>query len=126
MQVSRFEIPVVTSAGGAATVYSPNFTGEIIACHVIVPGSGGIASAAIAATSEATGEPILSVTGVSASAYYYPRSPRHTDVGVAQLYASAGLPVTDRFALAQDRVEFAISGAGNTKGATIILIVEGD
>lgn len=125
MQISRFTIPVLTSAGGAANVFSPNFTGEILAVHVIVPGSGGIASAAIAATSEATGEPILSVSGVSASAFYYPRSPRHTDAGVAQLYAAAGLPVTDRFGLAQDRIAFAITGAGNAKAATIIVIVAG-
>ncbi len=125
-QITRLSIPFVTSAGGAFSGFSPNFSGRILGAHVIVPGSGGIASATIALTSEATGEAILSLSSISATTLRYPRTAIHDTSGAGALYASGGTALREPIALGDDRVAIAVSGGGNAKAATIILIVEGD
>lgn len=121
--IQRFDVALTTDASGNAQGYTPAFTGKILAVHWVKPGSGGITSATVAITSEATGETILSVSSLNASTSYYPRGPIHTTAGVAQLYAAAGLPVTDQIGLANDRVSIAVSSGGNTLSATCRIVV---
>ena len=124
MQIERDVIAVTTDGSGNATAYSSRpFTGRILGVHWIKPGSNAITGATFALTAEATGEPILSVSSVSASADWYPRGPVHTVAGVAQLYASAGLPVTDPIAIANDRVKIQISSGGANANGTFHIVV---
>lgn len=126
MQVSRFEVPMTTNSGGNASGFTPNFSGELLAVHLIVPGSGGISGGNIAVTSEATGEPVLSLANQSASSFNYPRAATQTVTGAASLYASGGAAVNDRIALGDDRLKIAVTAGGNGKAVTVIALVEGD
>lgn len=125
MTIQRMTVNVTTNASGAVTADTLSFTGVLKAIHWVKPSSGGITGAAIAVTSVNTGEAVLSVSGVSASADYYPRGPVHSVTGVAVDYAAAGQPVTDALAFFQDQLQIAITGGGNTLNGEVIIIFDG-
>jgi hypothetical protein len=120
----RFDVPVVTAADGSATVFAGPITGKIAAIHWVKPGSGGISNAGLALTVEATGESILNVSGVNASASWYPRVALCDVTGAALLFAAGGKPVTDQVALANDRVQLAVTGGGNALAGTLRVVVD--
>ena len=119
MQVERDTIAVTTNASGAVTGYSTKpFTGRILGISLNVPGVNGIASASIAITVESTGEPVLTVSGISSSTNWYPRAPTNDLSGAALLYAAGGTHQSEAIAMSNDSLIIAITGGGNTKNAT--------
>jgi hypothetical protein len=125
MSIERLTVAAQTNASGAATLVTPSFTGRLLAIHWVKPASGGITGATFAVTSVNTGEAVLSVSSISSSQDWYPRGPVHTVAGVAQLYAAAGLPITDQLAFFEDQLQIVISSGGNALVGTFTFIIDG-
>jgi hypothetical protein len=125
MKVTSLSMPLTLDGGGNLTAFSPVFTGELVGLHWIKPSSNGSNGGNVAVTGEATGESVLSVANVTSSQHWYPRGPIHTTAGVAELYASAGLPVTDRLAFAEDRLQIQVTTGGANAQATVIAVIDG-
>lgn len=123
MAFQRVSVTPKTDASGNATVYSENVTGELRAIVWVKPGSGGITGATFAVTNETTGETLLSVSSVSASANYYPRGATASTANAASLYASGGTAVNDRLVLVNDRIKLVVSSGGNTLTGTMYFIL---
>jgi hypothetical protein len=120
--IRKFAIPLTTNAGGAATAYSPYLSGFIDSIQYVKTDFADGVDFTI--TAEATGEAILSLTDQNSATKLRPRAATHTTAGVASLYASGGTAVTDRIALARDRVKVVIAQGGNVKTGTIIVAVD--
>lgn len=124
MHVEKHSISVTTATDGSATVYtSAAITGRILAIHYIKPSTGGFDNGStMTATLEATGEPIWAEANVNASAIRYPRAGVHDAVGVAATLDGTRL-ARDYVYAVKDRVKIVVASGGNTKAATINIIV---
>ena len=124
MYAQRFTVPVTTASDGTATAYTPVFTGQVLSIGYVkdgtVPFSNGVA---FAVTSEATGQTVWGQTGVNASATVSPRQATHGTDGTASLFAAAGTAVQGPIVLANDRLQIAVSGGGNAKAGSFVVIV---
>lgn len=118
----RFVVPVTTDASGNATAFSPIITGKISTIRYVKTSFADGVDFAI--TAEATGENIWTQSDVNASATVAPRQPIHGTDGVASLYAAAGKAVQDKIALANDRVQIAISSGGNATSGAFHIVTE--
>lgn len=124
MFIQRVAVPMTTDAGGNNTSYSGNLVGRLTGLVVSIPDSGGIANTAnFAVTAEATAEPIVTLTNVATSAPYYPRLQVHDNVGAGKTYDGTR-KIAEPVRLANDRVKIVLTGGGNTKSVTVLLIVE--
>jgi hypothetical protein len=121
----RLSVSVTTAADGSATVYSdPIDYGQLSQIRYMKPVSGGFDDgSAITITAEATGETLWAQTGVNASATVAPRMATHSTAGVASLFAAGGTAVTDKIAIASDRIKIVIASGGNTKTGTFIFLL---
>lgn len=120
--IRKFEIDLTTNSGGAATAYSPYLSGFIDSIQYVKTDFADGVDFTI--TAEATGEAILSLTDQNSATKLRPRAATHTTAGVASLYASGGTAVTDRIALARDRVKVVVAQGGNVKTGTIIVAID--
>lgn len=121
MSFRRFHVPVTVSAGGAAEVYSPRFSGKI--CQVRYVKTDFADTVDFVITAEETGETIWSEENVTASASRSPRAPTATTAGVAALYAASGA-VNTKIALDTDRIKVVIANAGDGTTGLFIFTVE--
>ena len=125
MTVRRFNVPVTTDAGGAATAYSPYLSGYIHSIQYVKTDFANGVDFTI--TAEATGETIWTEADVNSAVVKAVRQPTYTTAGVASLYAAAGTAVNDKVALSRDRVKIVIAQGGATKtGAFNILVDDGN
>lgn len=115
-------VAVETAADGSATAYSEICTGKISTIRYVKTDFAD--GSTITITSEATGETILSETGINASATRAPRQATHSVAGAAALYAAGGAAVNDKIAVANDRIKIAVSGGGDTKRGTFHIVLE--
>jgi hypothetical protein len=123
--IQRFAIAVTTAADGSFTGYSDRITGRVLSVRYVKPVSGGFDDGStITITAEATGETIWGEANVNASTTRAPRAATHSTAGAASLYAAAGQAVTDKIALANDRVKVVIASGGNVKAGTFYVTVE--
>lgn len=124
MTLRRFNVPVTTAADGTATVYSPFLSGYIQTIQYVK--DDFVDGVDFTITAEATGETIWTESNVNAAVVKAPRQATHSTAGVAALYASGGVAVNDRIALARDRVKIVIAQGGNaTSGAFNIIVDDG-
>ncbi|MFN3473560.1 MAG: hypothetical protein ACK4ZW_05890 [Blastomonas sp.] len=121
--MKRYTISVTTAADGTATAYSPRrINGKINQIEYV---KGDFADGVdFTIEGEATGIDLWVEANVNASAVRAPRQPTHTAVGAAALYASGGVAVLDRIALANDRVKIGIAQGGNAKSGTFHVLVD--
>lgn len=75
-------------------------------------------------TAEATGETLWTEADVNAAVVKRPRAATHSTAGVAALYASGGVAVLDRIALARDRVKIVLAQAGANKIGSFVITVD--
>lgn len=124
-QVVVHTLSVTTSAGGAATVYTPTTVGEIRAIRY-VPGASPLDSTAdFTFTDNETGLELLTVTDVGPSAReWYPAIGVMTTTGVVALYAAAGTSVMDRIPIAH-AIKLVVAQGGASKTGTVYLYVAG-
>jgi hypothetical protein len=122
MTLRRFEVSVTTDASGDATVLTPYLSGYI---HDIQYEKTDYADGVdFTITGEATGRTIWAQSSVNAAAIVAPRQPRHSTAGVAELFAAGGTAVTDRIALARDKVKIVVAQGGNTKTGNFVITVD--
>ena len=121
----RYRVPVTTAADGSATVYTPRLAGKLCQIEYVKDGSNGFANGVdFAITGEATGIGLWTESDVNASAVRAPRQATHSQVGAAALYASGGVAVQDKIALASDRVKIVIAQGGNAKVGVFHVLVD--
>jgi len=121
----RFSVTVVTIADGSATAYSPYLSGKVASIHYVKAGAANYTDGVdFAITAEATGEGLWTEANVNASASRYPRSPTHSQAGVAALYAAGGTGVFDLIRLSRDRVKIVLAQGGDAKTGQFIIVVE--
>jgi hypothetical protein len=118
----RIKLPIVTAVDGSATVYSPRVSGKIHSIQYVK--TDFAAGVDFAVTAEATGENIWTESDVNASAVRYPRAATHTQAGAAALYASGGVGVLDKIAVANDRIKIVIAQGGNAKSGVVHVLVD--
>jgi len=117
----RYKVTVTTAADGSATAYTPRLAGELDAIHYVKTDFADGVDFTI--TSEATGESLWTDTNVNASEVVRPRAPVADQSGAARLYASGGTAVSDRIALASDRIKIVIAQGGNAKSGVFHFLV---
>ncbi len=123
--IQRLTVPVTTAADGSATVFSDRATGKITTIRYVKDGTNGFADGStMTVTAEATGESIWTESNVNASATRAPRQATHSAAGAAALYASGGVGVNDKIAIANDRVKIVITSGGNAKTGTFFIVLE--
>lgn len=122
MAIKRFVVPLTTDEDGAATAYTPVFSGKIDTIRYVKTDFADGVDLTI--TAEGTGESILAKEDVNASVTYAPRQPTHSAAGAAALYASGGAAVNDKIVLAADRVKIVVGSGGATKTGAVHVTVE--
>lgn len=118
MSLFAIEVDVTTNGDGAATAYTPAFTGYI---RTISVAKGTLAATTdIAITNEDTSEAILTLTDVAANSADHPRVLQQDVTGnnVAGEY-------TDVFVVA-GRVKIVVAQGGAAASGTIRFDIEGD
>lgn len=118
----RHVVSVTTASDGSATAYSPTITGKVSQIRYVKTDFANGVDFTI--TAEATGETIWAQNDVNASATVAPRQPTHSTAGVAELFASGGTAVSDKIALANDRIKIVIASGGNVKTGTFHFVIE--
>lgn len=121
LYVERYAVSLTTDASGDCVAYSPVVTGKISQIrYVKTDFDNGVD---FTVTSEATGETIWAQNDVNASVTIAPRQATHSTAGAASLYAAGGTAVTDKIALAKDRVKIVVAQGGNVKTGTIHIVL---
>lgn len=120
----RVTVVPVCDANGAATSYSDVVSGAIATVAYTKAGSNNFSNGVGATiTVESTGESLLAVTNMNATASYGPRQPAHTTAGAASLFAAGGTAVLVPIVVAQDRIKIVIaSGGSGTTGTFSVLL----
>ncbi|MEP6827934.1 MAG: hypothetical protein ABJA10_07650 [Aestuariivirga sp.] len=121
MTIRKFTVPIVTDGAGAATAYTPTFSGKIEQIRYIKTDFANGVN--FTSTLDGTGQTVWTQTAVNASAIVNPRVPTHTTAGVASLYAAAGTGVNDKINVSRDRIKFVIDTGGATKSGAMEVIV---
>lgn len=117
----RVTVAVTTASDGSATAFSSgSITGLLSQVRYVKTDFADGSTFTI--TAEATGETLWAESAVNASATRAPRQATHSTAGVASLYAVGGAAVTDKIALANDRVKIVIASGGNVKTGTFIFL----
>ncbi len=125
-QVVVHTITVTTDASGDATAYSPPTYGRVVAVRYVPDGSAPLTgTATVTITDNATGLPVLTVTGLGAAARdFWPRAITMTTTGASALYAAGGTDVLDLVPVA-GAVKVVVASGGATKSGTVYVYVEG-
>lgn len=125
MYPQKQTISLTSAVGGAASGYSTVITGRILSVHYVpdvsVPFTG---TPNFSVKTEDSGQNVWVQSGVTPSARLdmAPRQATHSTAGVAALYAGSGTAVNDFVYAAHERVTFSVTGAGDAKKATFILV----
>lgn len=129
MGMRRYVVSITTATGGGATGYSGRTSGKIHAIRYVkaTAASAFASTADFTVTDETTGQSILSVSNVNATANYMVRESVITTSGGARTYSTgtaALRAVEDRIPIGRSRVKIAIAQGGNTKLGTFHVYVE--
>lgn len=115
MYIQRFDFTLTVNAGGAATVYSSGpVTGEIRQITYVPDATNPLATGAdLAITGEVSGIAIATLTDIGTSTVSWaPRISTNVVTGAAALYASGGVGVNDRIAIAGERIKVVVAQGG--------------
>jgi hypothetical protein len=115
--IKRYDFTLDVSSGGASTSYSNDVAqGEVRQITYTPDGSSPLDTGAdLTITGEATGIAIATLTNIgTAVATWAPRSATHTTAGAASLFAAGGTAVTDRIALAGERIKVVVAQGGTS------------
>lgn len=117
MAIRRIVVSVTTDGSGAATAYSPPINGILHSVsYVKDAGANPFANGVdFTITKDSTGEGIWTESDVNATAHRSPRAATHTNAGAAALYASGGVAVLDKIAVAREKIKIVIAQGGATK-----------
>lgn len=123
MHAVKLSFDAGPTASGGVTARSPSFTGRVLAIIYTKPSSGSYTDGVDAVfTLNDTGQAILTVTNMNASAVYYPRVPVQDEAGAAATLDGTRA-MRDYVVGVQDRVKVVITSAGDDKTGTFTIIV---
>ena len=116
-------LALTVDAAGAATVYSLPFSGVVAGIYFEI---GTLTSGAVDITITAGEEnaPILALTNLSASAWYYPKVGTCSVTGVAALYAAGGAAVLGHIPV-DGQFKIVVADGGNKTTGHITFYVKG-
>jgi hypothetical protein len=121
MGIRKFTITVTTNGSGAATGYSPYFSGKIEQVRYIKTDfADGVD---FTTTLDGTGQTVWTESNVNAAVTKAPRIAVAGTDGVASLFASGGTAVQDKIAVSRDRVKWVVASGGDTKTGALEVIV---
>lgn len=117
MTMRRIVVSVTTDGSGVATAYTPPINGKLHSVSYVKDGGANPFANGVdfTITKEVTGEGIWTESDVNATAHRSPRAARHSNAGVASLYAASGTAVQDLIAIARERIKIVIAQGGATK-----------
>lgn len=121
MTIRKHTVAAVSTSGSIGTFYSPYVSGYLESIQYIKTDYTDGVDFTI--TAEATGETLWTQVDVNAAVTVRPRAATQTTVGVAALYAAAGVAVLDRIALGADRVKIVLAQAGATKTGSFVITI---
>ncbi len=128
--MKRHTVTITTDADGDGTGYTPNIvSGYVESIRYVKPVSGGYENnVTLAVTGEDTGTAILSLAAgqMDASVTKNPRAAVHAVAdGAALVLNSDDDPVTDKLAIAGERIKLVVAAGGDTKTGTFYVTVTG-
>jgi len=120
MRLTRVSVPVVTSALGAAVVYTPALNGMIRSVRYVKPDSGGLdAGSDIDIVTDKGAVVVWDKDNLDASAVIYPMVPAHDNTGALVAGSYAPIPVCD------ERIKITVANGGDAGAGTFEFIIEG-
>ena len=120
MRLTRVSVPVVTSALGAAVVYTPALNGMIRSVRYVKPDSGGLdAGSDIDIVTDKGAVVVWDKDNLDASAVIYPMVPAHDNTGALVAGSYAPIPVCD------ERIKITVANGGDAGAGTFEFLIEG-
>ena len=120
MRITRVSVPVVTSALGAAVVYTPALNGVVRSVRYIKPTSGGLdAGSDIDIVTDKGAVVVWDKDDLNTSAVIYPMVPAHDNTGTLVEGSYAPIPVCD------ERIKITVANGGNAGTGTFEFTIEG-
>ena len=120
MHLTRVSVPVVTSALGAAVVYTPALNGMIRSVRYIKPSSGGLDGGTdIDIVTDKGAVVVWDKDNLAASAVIYPMVPAQDNTGADVAGSYAPIPVCD------ERIKITVANGGDALAGTFEFIIEG-
>ena len=120
MRITRVSVPVVTSALGAAVVYTPALNGVVRSVRYIKPTSGGLdAGSDIDIVTDKGAVVIWDKDDLAASAVIYPMVQAQDNTGADVAGSYAPIPVCD------ERIKITVANGGNAGAGTFEFLIEG-
>lgn len=127
--MTTYAVAITVNTSGDGTGYTPDVNGYVESIRYVKPASGGYDNnVTLAVTGETTGAAILALAAASmdASVTKNPRAAVHAVAdGAALLYAAGGAAVTDRLAIAGERIKLVVDAGGESKTGTFYVTVTG-
>lgn len=120
MYARRLSTTLVTASDGSVTGYVDVDFGVLSQIRYVKTDFADTVDFAI--TAEATGENLWTEQNVTASATRAPRQATHSVAGVASEFGT-GFAVTDKIAIANDRIKIAITNGGSAKTGTFHFVL---
>jgi hypothetical protein len=124
--VTRHDFTLTVDASGNATVTSTDLAnGYVHQIRYVPDGSIPLATGAdLTITAAGSGLVIDTLTDIGTSAVQWaPRQATSTVAGAASLYAAGGTAVTDKIAVANERIQVAVAQGGVSKTGTLYIWV---
>lgn len=125
MFATRYTLDLTVSAGGAATVYTPEpVNGRVLQLRYVPDGTSPLDTGAdLTVTGEVTGVAIATLTDIGTSAFTkVPRQATHGVTGTALVYASTDA-VAEPVYLAGERIKVVVAQGGTSKIGTLYVTV---
>lgn len=124
MHAERHSVTLTTTAGGAATEYTPVVTGRVLQVQYVPDGTAPYDNTVdFTITGEATGQAILTKANVAAAFTNLPRVKTQDEAGADALYAAGGLSVREAPVVAQERIKIVLAQGGATKTGVVIVTI---
>ena len=120
MRLTRVSVPVVTSALGAAVVYTPALNGMIRSARYIKPSSGGLDGGTdIDIVTDKGAVVVWDKDNLAASTVIYPMVQAQDNAGADVVGSYAPIPVCD------ERIKITVANGGDAGAGTFEFLIEG-
>ena len=120
MRITRVSVPVVTSALGAAVVYTPALNGVVRSVRYIKPTSGGLDNNSdIDIVTDKGAVVVWDKDNLAASTVIYPMVQAQDNTGADVVGSYAPIPVCD------ERIKITVANGGDALAGTFEFIIEG-
>jgi hypothetical protein len=122
MYVQRHTVTITTDASGDGTGYTGAISGRVLGIRYVKTDYADTVDFTI--TANTTGQAILTVANVTASATYYPRDQVHDTADGSALTMDGTRKMVAPVALGQDTVKIVVAAGGDTKSGTFYVLTE--